>query len=283
MKIAKSKLIILTAFVAVLVLLTLWLFEAIKGYEAVPIKPDPFKPVAVTAISGRIEGKDYTTARNAFDSIFTMIDLQGKLILKDGSHPTPASEIDSLKLMAYESAVKTLINDADKLFPSSKWSSFPLEDYRSYASYYLNLNPQNNFYEPNLKKIIDNINDYQAALKVCRNAGAVTTVAGIQQLANNVKKYKRYPLTNDTELNSQLNSAVQKACNSVAASIERRAANLRNSIASFSTFDGFTASYNSITHDIDMFTKSYGFVSSLNSAKETLTAAYIEARQHFCH
>lgn len=281
MKIAINKLIILAVFVVGLAFLTLWLFDAIKGYEATSIHSDPFKPVASAAISERIEGKDYKTARNAFDSIYTMIDIQGKLILKDGSRPTSDIEIDSLKLLAYNTAVKALIVDTDKLYPSSRWGTFPLEDFKSQATYYLNLYPQGNFYEPDLKKIIGNINDYHAALRVCSSAGYVTNVAGIQELENKVKAYKRYPLTNDTYLNSQLNSAIQKAKNSVSAYIAERASTLKNEITSFSSLEDFNEKYNSINNALKVFENKYGNNSSTNSARATLTSTKSEAEHYF--
>lgn len=281
MKIAINKLIILSVFIVGLVLLTLWLFDAIKGYEGESIKPDPFKPVAMSAISQRIEGKDYRVARNAFDSIYQMIDIQGNLLLKDGSRPTSVAEIDSLKLLAYNTAVKSLIDKADTLFQSSIWDRFPLEDMKSHASYYKEIFPQNNFYEPNLMKIINCINDYRAALKACRNAGSITTVAGIQQLEKKVKEYKRYPLTNDTELNSLLNSAVQKAKNSVSESIDRRATSLKNGVTYFSSEADFTERYNSINNTLTIFVKNYGNNSSTNSARAILTSAKYEAEHYF--
>lgn len=281
MKIAINKLIILALFVVGIVFLTLWLFDAIKGYEATSLRPDPFKPVATDAISERIEGKDYKTARNAFDSIYTMIDIQGKLMLKDGSKPTPDTEIDSLKLRAYNAAVKALLDDTDKLFSSSKWSGYPLDDFKSQADYYLKLYSQGNFYEPDLKKIIDNISDYHAAWSICRNAGSITTVAGIQQLEKKVKAYKRYPLTNDSDLSSQLNSAVQRAKNSVLAYIASRASNLENEITSFSSLDAFNDRYNSINNALGSFVKNYGNNSSTNAARATLTTAKNEAERYF--
>ncbi|MDD6889535.1 MAG: hypothetical protein PUD39_04680 [Bacteroidales bacterium] len=281
MKIAKSKLIILAIVVVGFVILTLWLFDAISSYEAKSISPDPFEPVATKAISERIEGKDYKTARNAFDSIYMMIDIQGKLILKDGSQPTPVAHIDSLKLSAYNAAVKALIADTDKLFQSSNWSSFPLQDYKSIADYYLELFSQDNFYEPNLKKIIGNINDYYAALRVCRGAGSVTTVAGIQQIGQKVKAYQRNPLTNDSELKSQLNSAVQKAKNSVSAHIANRASYLKNRITTFSSMDEFNAVYYSINDALVSYVNKYDNNSSTNTARSTLVSAKAEAENYF--
>lgn len=281
MKIAINKLIILVLFVCGIILLTLWLFDVIKGYEGESIKPDPFKPVAMSAISQRIEGKDYRVARNAFDSIYQMIDIQGNLLLKDGSRPTSVAEIDSLKLLAYNTAVKSLIDKADTLFQSSIWERFPLEDMKSHASYYRELFPQNNFYEPNLMKIINNINDYRAALKVCRNVGAITTVAGLQQLEKKVKEYKHYPLTNDTELNSLLNSAVQTAKNHVSKCIAQSAINLKDGVTNFSSVTDFMERYNSINNTLAVFVKNYGNNSNTNLARATLTSAKYEAEHYF--
>lgn len=281
MKVYKSKIIILAGFIIGLVFITIWLFDVNKGYEGRSISPDPFKPVAMSAISNKIEGKDYKTARNAFDSICQMIDVQDNLILKDGSRPTPKDQIDSLKLLAYNAAVKSLLDEAEKLYKSSKWSSFSLSEMKSQATYYRSLIPQDNFYEPNLAKVVNSINDYYAAMKMCRNAGATTTVAGIQWVEKQVKKYNEYPQNNDTELKKQLNSAVQKAKNSVSTHIAQRANNLKNEVTTFASKEDFLEKYNSINNSLSSYVTYYGNNSSTNSARTTLQDAYYEAEKYF--
>lgn len=277
-----KKIAIITGSFIVLVVITILLFDLNKGYEGASISSDPFKPVAVSAISERIEEKDYKTARNAFDSIYQMIDIQGKLILKDGSYLTPIEEIDSLKLSAYEEAVKCLVKESEELYQSTRWDRYPLAEIKSYASYYYDLFPSsNNFYNPNLNKIINTINDYYAAMKLCKNSGAVTSVAGIRNIENKVKKYNHYPLTNDTELKSQLNSAPQRAKNSVSTYIERRAANLKNEITTFSTLDEFMEKYNSINSSLNEYVNSYGNNSNMNSARANLASAKHDAEEYF--
>lgn len=277
-----KKIAIITGSFIVLVVITMLLFDLNKGYEGTSISSDPFKPVANSAISERIKEKDYKTARNAFDSIYQMIDIQGKLILKDGSHLTPIEEIDSLKLSAYNEAVECLIKEYDAMSKSSKWSLYPLLDIKSQATYYRDLYPSSdNFYEPNLTKIINTINDYYAAMKLCENSGAVTTVAGIRNIESQAKKYKRHPLTNDTDLSSQLNSAPQRARNSVSAYIERRATNLKNEITTFSTKEEFMEKYNSINSSLNDYVNSYGNNSNINSARANLALAKVEAEKYF--
>lgn len=277
-----KKIAIITGSFIVLVVITILLFDLNKGYEGASISSDPFKPVAVSAISERIEEQDYKTARNAFDSIYQMIDIQGKLILKDGSHLTPIEEIDSLKLSAYEEAVKCLVKESEELYQSTRWDRYPLAEIKSYASYYYDLFPSsNNFYNPNLTKIINTINDYYAAMKLCKNSGAVTSVAGIRNIESQVKKYTRHPLTNDTELKSQLNSAPQRAKNSVSTYIERRAANLKNEITTFSTLDEFMEKYNSINSSLNEYVNSYGNNSNMNSARANLASAKLNAEEYF--
>lgn len=278
----KKKIIIIVGFIVGLLVITVLLFDLNKGYEGTSISSDPFKPVADSAISERIEGKDYKTARNAFDSIYRMIDIQGNLMLKDGSRATSVAEIDSLKLKAYKAAVECLIKEYETMSNSSKWSLYPLLDIKSQASYYRELFPgSENFYEPNLSKIINNINDYYAALKLCKNSGAVTTVAGIRNIESQAKKYKRHPLTNDAELSSQLNSAPQKARNSVSAYIERSSTNLKNEITTFSTEEEFMGKYNSINRSLIEYVNSYGNNSNMNSARANLASAKLDAENYF--
>ena len=277
-----KKIAIITGSFIVLVVITILLFDLNKGYEGASISSDPFKPVAVSAISERIEEKDYKTARNAFDSIYQMIDIQGKLILKDRSHLTPIEEIDSLKLSAYEEAVKCLVKESEELYQSTRWDRYPLAEIKSYASYYYDLFPSsNNFYNPNLTKIINTINDYYAAMKLCKNSGAVTSVAGIRNIENKVKKYNPYPLTNDTELKSQLNSATQRAKNSVSAYIERSATNIKNNITTYSTKEEFDNQYNSISGSINEYVNSYGNNTNMNSARANLASAKLDAEEYF--
>lgn len=88
-------------------------------------------------------------------------------------------------------------------------------------------------------------------------------------------------MTNDTELNSLLNSAVQKAKNSVSESIDRRATSLKNGVTYFSSEADFTERYNSINNTLTIFVKNYGNNSSTNSARATLTSAKYEAEHYF--
>lgn len=280
----KSIKIALIAIVAIGIIAAIAYFaQSIGSGVTTVIATTDFEKQVQDSVNKNIKGKDFSSARIAFNSILAEINTEASITLGDGKRSLSSSEVTKSKQIAFYEYAPIFTEYGTKYFTRSSWDDNTLKDLKEEAATLLQLKiaETGTDVDRNLKSIVKNVDEYFAAWKVANAASRCSSVNAIVSYKTQANKYLHSPLTNNASLSSALKNAEAAAKNSVIRNIASYCNHVASSYADYGSYGSFYSAYTKGISTINEYKKKYGIPSALNIAKSNMDAADREALSYY--
>ena len=280
----KSIKIALIAIVAIGIVAAIAYFaQSIGSGVTKVIATTDFEKQVQDSANKNIKGKDFPSARIAFNSILAEINTEASITLGDGKKSLSSSEVAKSKQIVFYEYAPIFTDYGTKYFTRSSWDDNTLKDLKGEATTLLQLKiaETGTDVDRDLKSIIKNVDEYYAAWKVANAASRCTSVSAIASYKTQANNYLHSPLTNNASLSSALRNAEAAAKNSVVRNIAGYCNHIASSYTHYGSYAAFYSAYNSGLNRINEYKNKYGMPSQLNSAKSSLNAADSRALSYY--
>lgn len=280
----KSIKIALIAIVAIGIIAAIAYFaQGIGSGVTTVIATTDFEKQVQDSVNKNIKGKDFSSARIAFNSILAEINTEASITLGDGKRSLSSSEVAKSKQIAFYEYAPIFTEYGTKYFTRSSWDDNTLKDLKGEAVTLsqLKIAETGTDVDRDLKSIIKNVDEYYAAWRVANSASRCTSVNAIASYKTQANNYLHSPLTNNASLNSALKNAESAAKSSVIRSISGYCNHIANSYAHYGNYESFYSAYTNGISRINEYKNKYGMPSVLAGAKSKLDQADKNALAHF--
>lgn len=234
-------------------------------------------------VDKNIKGKDYPTARKAFNTIIAEINTEASVTLGNGKKNLSSNEVANCKKIVFYDYAPIFIDYGTAYFTRSSWDDNNLKELKEEAATLLQMRVADTGTEVDkqLKSIIKNVDDYYAAWKVANAASRCTSVNAISGFKAQANRYLHSPLTNNASLSSALKNVESSAKSSVIRNIAGYCNHVASSYAHYGNYTAFYSAYTNGINRINEYKNKYGMPSALASAKANINSADNKALSYY--
>lgn len=280
----KSIKIALIAIVAIGIIAAIACFaKGIGSGVTKVIATTDFEKQVQDSVNKNIKGKDFPSARIAFNDIIADINTEASITLGDGKKNLSSSEVAKSKQIAFYEYAPIFTEYGTKYFTRSSWDDNTLKDLKGEATTLLQLKvaETGTDVDRDLKSIIKNVDGYYAAWKVANAASRCSSVNAIASYKTQANSYLHSPLTNNASLSSALKNAETTAKNSVIRNIAGYCNHVASSYTHYGSYASFYSAYTNGLNRINEYKNKYGMPPALTSAKSNMSSADGNALQYY--
>lgn len=266
-----------------IVIILLYFGKSLIDIKTAPIVATDFEKHVKERVENGIKGQEYSIAHSTFSSIMSEILTEESITLDNGKKALTDSEVLKSKQIVFYEYVPIFTKYGLSYFSKSSWDNTELENLQSESNYLIQLNiaePTTDSYN-SIAKIAKIVADYFAAWQVvsrARNCSSVNSIAEIKADANG---YNIDPLTNNSSLESALQSVEDEAKRSVVSYIAEKCNFVISSKYDYNNYITFYRAYENACNRISEYTDTYGKNNVLNDAKDRLDKAETEASAYY--
>ena len=231
-------------------------------------------------VKSQIQGNDYPQASKAFHDIMSTIKTEASIENVDGKKQLTTNEVANCQKIAFYAYAPIFNRYQKSYFSQPSWTDSELNALKAQAQELLSMNIAEGAAKHGIAKVIDNVNDYNAAWTVVRSAHSCYSVAAVKSIKSKVTQYNRAPLTNNASLRAGLNSAYTDAKSSLASNINAICRKVAQNYRAYGNYDNYFAAEEAALNQINEYVNAFGG-GSFSDAKNALAQADNDALNYY--